>query len=135
MSEHDLFRSRPPAPLRVAMLAAAAFAAATAAADTARVERAVEVPMRPHARYSSERCIALAAHDRLSFVIEAEHAVDFNVHHHTRTNTEYPIRRRVDGFLSGSLVAATDGEYCFMWTNPEPRPGEFSIRLRYAIGA
>jgi hypothetical protein len=135
MSEQGPAGSRRLPSIRAGALTAIAFAGAAAAgvAEAAPVEQAVEVPMRAHASYFSERCIALQARDRLTFTVETAHAVDFNVHHHTDSATEYPVRRRVDDLFTQTIVAAGGGEYCFMWTNPERRPGPFTIRLHYAV--
>lgn len=111
-------------------LAAAAVAGPRPAA--AEADAVLDVQMQMHASYFSERCMEFPPNEQLSFSVEAEYPVDFNVHRHTETATEYPVKLRVEQSYTGTLTVA-GGEYCFMWQNPANRPGDFQVTLRYKV--
>jgi hypothetical protein len=128
---------------RSSLIQACAFSAFAAFAGTAggAAERAANIDatraiaMQKHQGYFSEHCVELQAHARLAFDLHSPYPVDFNIHHHSQTATEYPVRQRLDGHYQSALVLPSGGEYCFMWENPESRANDFTIRLHYTVTA
>ena len=129
MSEHG----HSPMHLSLCASAIALACASPVARGGTPAEQTLDIPMKAHRLYFSERCIEVSAGDRLSFAVETPYPADFNIHHHTETATEYPVRRRIEERDQGTLVLAGGGEYCFMWQNPESRSGDYTIRLSYSV--
>jgi hypothetical protein len=115
--------------------AALACAANAAAAPPAPYATSLDIAMQKHQHYFSERCITALAGARLAFAVESPYPVDFNVHHHMPSATEYPVKQRLEGRYQSTIVLPGGGEYCFMWENPESRATDFTIRLHYTATA
>jgi hypothetical protein len=115
----------------VLLVARTAVAAEAAGAEAAAGEAGpmhYEVPMQAHAGYSSERCLTLDER-RLSVEFESPVPVEFNVHHHTDTATEFPVPKRVTTSYSGTVSISERGEYCFMWMNDAAHDAPFVLEL------
>ena len=96
-------------------------------------EQVLSIPMQKHQGYSSERCVVFAGSTRLRFSFSSDYAVNFNLHHHTETTTEYPVGKSTERDFSTSVTLPDGGEYCFMWENPQSQSTEFSISLRFSV--
>lgn len=88
-------------------------------------------PMRAHEGYFREHCTQLQSGQTLDFRVVTPHPVDFNIHHHTDSDTTYPVRQPVQRELATSLAITDSGEYCFMWRNSGDYPADYSIDLTY----
>jgi hypothetical protein len=108
--------------------------AAPGAAGPSRPADAFDVAMQLHQGYFSERCVELAV-ATLRFEIDSPHPVEFNIHHHTETSTDFPVAARVEEHFAGTIELASPGEYCFMLRNLEDRAADFTIRLSYEASA
>lgn len=81
--------------------------------------------------YMNETCVELEPGHALVYEFNSAYAVDFNIHHHTPTTTEFPVKLTVNGHHDGRLELPDGGEYCFMWSNPANQPDAFVIELAY----
>lgn len=91
----------------------------------------LEFHMASVTNYMKEACVDFARGSTLQYEFEAAYPVDFNIHHHTETTTEFPVKLRIEGLHKGKLPLPEGGEYCFMWKNPIEQPDDFVIVLRY----
>lgn len=117
----------------VSLIGALISMAGAASEESSESDRQSVIPMQMHKGYSSERCIKVQQQSLLSFSLETPFQVEFNIHHHTDTSTEFPVKRLVQSSYSQSLTLASAGEYCFMWMNPASRPTDYSIDLQYTL--
>jgi hypothetical protein len=60
---------------------------------------------------------------------EASGPLDFNIHYHEGQAVRYPAREDAAAGSSGTLQAALDQDYCWMWTNKARHP----VSLRLAL--
>ncbi len=115
-------------PVALALVSALLAAPSVLAGEVQRSEE-----MRAHAGYFREHCIELQAGKSLAFSFTTPHPVDFNIHHHTDTETTYSVRQAVERELVLTLPIGDSGEYCFMWKNPADYPAAYPIELRYQV--
>ena len=57
---------------------------------------------------------------------------DFNIHYHVGKEVSYPENRKGVASAEGSLVAALDQDFCWMWTNRSAQPLDMDVRLKQA---
>ncbi|GEM_PF-3974085 len=93
----------------------------------------MRVKMQSHASYSMERCIEAHAGQWLRARFDTPQPVDFNIHRHAETVTEYPLKRRVSGALDERVRLVADGEYCFQWVNPQNLDTAFAFDFRFEL--
>lgn len=90
-------------------------------------------PMAAHEGYFREHCLELQAGQKLDFRFTTPNPVNFNIHHHSETDTTYPVRQQVESELTTTLPIADSGEYCFMWRNLADYPAAYPIELTYHL--
>jgi len=93
----------------------------------------LRVQLQSHASYSFERCVEARAGQWLQLRFDTPQAVDFNIHHHAQSGTEYPLKQRVSGILDERVMLAADGEYCFQWINPNNLDAAFAFDFSYQL--
>ncbi|MBN8507058.1 MAG: hypothetical protein J0L57_00445 [Burkholderiales bacterium] len=77
----------------------------------------------------AEVCGKLLRNDRVAWRFEASGPLDFNIHYHEGQAVRYPAREDAAAGSSGTLQAALDQDYCWMWTNKARHP----VSLRLAL--
>lgn len=120
--------------LWLAALPVCAFAVAPVRADVIDIawsaERRFEHSAEVAPGRSTEICGKLARGATVRWEFEAGGPLDFNIHYHAGKEVVYPARRSATRRGEGSLPAALDQDYCWMWTNKATRP----VRLRVSLG-
>ena len=98
------------------------------------VEKAVDVPMEPAQHHFREYCLILEKNSRIVYRINTPYPLDFNIHHHPEAGpTVYPVKTLIEKSHSGKVTVEAQGDYCFMWQNPQDRPEKFTAYLKYSI--
>lgn len=117
-------------------IAALAVLASSLASHAAAPATTLEIAMQAHAGYFVERCMQFpGARQTLSIDVHTPHPVDFNIHFHTETATEFPLKLELAGHYEGTVTLPSGGEYCFMWRNTADHEADFTIRLQYETAA
>ena len=119
-------------------IAAAVFAAAAAVPFTAQAEM-VPIAWDSAGRFAHELrvppgkyvelCEKLPAGSSVQWSFEAGGPVNFNVHYHEGKQVHYPARLDNADKGEGSLKAAIDLDYCWMWTNKAAAEVALKVRL------
>ena len=92
-----------------------------------------EIPMQHHAGYFREKCLQLNVAQQIHYSVKTSHTVEFNIHHHSETDTFYPVKHQLREFTEDTLDVGADGEYCFMWTNISDAGIDYTIILEYEV--
>lgn len=62
-----------------------------------------------------ERCLKLAAGERIRYRFRASAPVDFNIHYHRGSDVFYPVRQTGVREIDATFRAEADDDYCLMW--------------------
>jgi hypothetical protein len=65
----------------------------------------------------AELCTRLDAGAGVQWAFAADAPLDFNIHYHVGNRIEYPAKADGSRRESGTLIAASPQDYCWMWTN------------------
>ena len=65
----------------------------------------------------AELCTRLGAGAGVQWAFAADAPLDFNIHYHIGNRIEYPAKADGSRHETGTLVAASAQDYCWMWTN------------------
>ena len=115
-----------------ALLPAAALAAAPQAIFEIRWDERGGAALRtqvPAGRFT-EWCGPLRAGESVNWEFEAAEPLDMNVHYHEGRTVHYPVQRDSVRLWSGTLHAAAEHQYCWMWTNRGNTPVALQARLQ-----
>lgn len=120
-----------PASFLVIALACGAASANTAINEiawTAGGNAALDISV-PVSRFA-EWCGKLRKGDQVAWQFESGEALDMNVHFHEGKAVHEPVK--FDGVKTGkgTLSAASDQDYCWMWTNKSGRAVQLKASLR-----
>ena len=77
-----------------------------------------------------EACGKLAAGARVAWAYEASAPLDFNIHYHVGKDVVYPPQLDQTAVAKNTLAAATEQDYCWMWTNKTKAAAQLSLTLR-----
>ena len=77
-----------------------------------RLEQAIE----PDDVY--ELCLVLTPEQQLRYAFTATHKLGFNIHYHENHEVFYPVAEHQTVAAEAIFTAASEQEYCLMWTNP-----------------
>ena len=77
----------------------------------------------------AEACGALARGQAVRWSFESPAPLNFNIHYHVGEKVEYPVRRDAVARAEGTLEAASDEDYCWMWSNKGSAPLNLQVRL------
>ena len=78
----------------------------------------------------AEWCGALRAGESVNWEFEAAEPLDINIHYHEGRNVHFPVQRDSVRLWNGTLQAAIDQQYCWMWTNRGTTPVALQARLQ-----
>lgn len=76
-----------------------------------------------------ELCGRLPAGAKVRWQFEVDAPVSFNIHYHEAKAVRFPAKEENTRRSSGTLVAAIDQDYCWMWTIKNADPAALSVRL------
>ena len=65
----------------------------------------------------AEECRNLASDERVRYRFEASAAVPFNVHFHSGSTVEYPVKIDRTSDSASIFTAPSKQDFCWMWTN------------------
>jgi len=112
--------------LRASALTGLLCAALSASASTAPLGGfALDVP----ARGFEERCVQLAAGERVRYRFSASGEVDFNIHFHRGKDVHYPVRVSASRGEDAIFNAPGADVYCLMWE----RKGDGAVRVEGSV--
>ncbi len=77
-----------------------------------------------------EECIELKSGEKLDYSFTSPQPVDFNIHYHKRDVVNYPVKRDSVKSSQDIFEAASDQEYCWMWTNSSTEPVTLVYRCK-----
>jgi hypothetical protein len=80
----------------------------------------------------AEWCGKLHQGDKVQWRFESEAALNFNVHYHEGKEVRFPARQDGVARAEGSLQAALDQDFCWMWTNKTKEPVVLKASLQRA---
>ena len=80
----------------------------------------------------AEWCGKLPGGARVQWQFEASGALNFNVHFHEGKEVRFPAKLDATSKADGTLQAAVDQDYCWMWTNKSAAPVTLKAQLRKA---
>jgi len=109
-----------------AIIVAVAFAGDVAADSATRL---FTHPIRT--RGIAEECFELRAGQTIGYAFESTAPVDFNIHFHRGNDVEYPVKRDQVQRAEDRFAAASNEEYCLMWTNMTQAPVRVSGKLSF----
>lgn len=78
----------------------------------------------------AEWCGKLRKGEAVRWEFSSGENVDMNVHYHEGKDVHYPVKMNAVKTAAGTLVAAVDHEYCWMWTNKAGAAAPLSAQLR-----
>lgn len=108
-------------PSRACGIALLALGATASAATSESGPFELQVP----ARGFEERCVQLAAGQRMHYRFRADGDVDFNLHFHRGAEVHYPVKRAATRAEQGEYTAPHADGYCLMWE----RRGDGAVRV------
>ena len=111
-------------------LGSSAFAVAE---ESARQEMAVKIMGIEN--YFAEQCVTFAAGKQVRYHFTSPHPLDFNVHYHSKSETNFEAEEQQVTEYSGAFVADVEREYCFMWTNKKAVGEDWDLTLHYQTSA
>ena len=77
-----------------------------------------------------EFCGKLNAGDVIHWSFDASAPVDFNIHYHLGTETEFPAKQAQVSAGQDTLRAAVHEDYCWMWSNKSTHRLRIDVRLQ-----
>lgn len=77
-----------------------------------------------------EVCGKVAAGVRVAWAYEASAPLDFNVHYHVGKDVVFPKQLEHTAAAKDTLAAATEQDYCWMWSNKNKAAAQLSLTLR-----
>ena len=77
-----------------------------------------------------EFCGKLNAGDVIRWSFDASAPVDFNIHYHLGTETEFPAKQAQVSAGQGTLRIAVAEDHCWMWSNKATRRLRVDVRLQ-----
>lgn len=81
-----------------------------------------------------ERCEVVGQRARLRVTFDSPYRVDFDIHHHTDTETFWPLKLSGVSEYTGEIIADAGIEYCFNFVNKTLRsePWTFPVTVEIA---
>lgn len=80
-------------------------------------------------------CGALRTREVVNWEFEAAEPLDMNIHFHDARIVRYPVQRESVRLWRGTLQAALDQQYCWMWSNRGATPVALQARLQKPLAA
>jgi hypothetical protein len=127
-------------PRRSLALAASSAALAALAASAPAAAQMVPITWDGAGRFTTdaavpagrfvEMCEQLSHGARVRWRYEAAAPLDFNVHFHAGRSVTYPTQIQGAAHADGALQAASDQEYCWMWTNQATKDVSLHVELQ-----
>ncbi len=77
-----------------------------------------------------EFCGKLNADDAVQWSFDASAPVDFNIHYHRGSDTEFPAKQAQVSAGRDTLRVAVAEDYCWMWSNKTTRRLRVNVRLQ-----
>ncbi|HET7868416.1 MAG TPA: hypothetical protein VFL86_28730 [Burkholderiaceae bacterium] len=77
-----------------------------------------------------EVCGKLSASSVVDWQFHAAAPLNFNVHFHEGKEVRFPAKQDGVAKQSGQLVATSDQDYCWMWTNKGTKPSALAVELK-----
>lgn len=78
-----------------------------------------------------EVCGKLNAGDAIRWAFVASAPLDFNIHFHVGTATEFPAKQTQVSSGEDTLRIAVREDYCWMWRNASPSQAKVEVSLRH----
>lgn len=91
------------------------------------------VPMVGVTNYMREACIKFTAGDTVQYRFESEHEVNFDIHYHPDSGTQFKERKDAVMQIASEFKSETTQPYCFTWKNKHELDKEWSITLHYLV--
>lgn len=101
--------------------------------ETSVETHTMRVEMRGSNNFMKEQCVKFSAGDSVHYTFSSPHPLDFNVHYHTDTATEFPAKETNVTSFSGELLVQDAQEFCFMWTNKNRMDARWKFDLIYSV--
>lgn len=78
----------------------------------------------------AEVCGKLSKGQTIAWNFRAEAPTNFNIHYHEGKKVTYPAKIDGAGAAEGQLLAATEQDYCWMWSNKSDRALTLELTLQ-----
>ena len=76
-----------------------------------------------------ELCAKLQPGLNVAWSFSSAEPMDFNIHYHEGKDVRMPARADQSRSSSGLLAVTSSQDYCWMWTNKTPTPGNVAVQL------
>ncbi|MGM8228519.1 hypothetical protein ACSV5M_18200 [Cellvibrio sp. ARAG 10.3] len=103
----------------------------TATIATANEWQQLSVPMVGVEHYTREVCLEFHAGDSVQYRFTSKHPVNFNIHYHPESGTEFKNRLETVQDVSDKFSVESTQPYCFTWSNKTEAGEEWDIKLEY----
>jgi hypothetical protein len=77
----------------------------------------------------AELCGKLAKGAAVRWRYESSGPLNFNIHYHEGKTVHYPVKQEATARAEGTLAAALDQDYCWMWSNKGTTPLPLQVQL------
>lgn len=77
----------------------------------------------------AELCGKLDKGQAVRWRFDSPQPLHFNIHYHVGKEVVYPVRQSGVATAEGSLAAALDQDYCWMWTNKSAQAATLQVQL------
>jgi hypothetical protein len=91
------------------------------------------VPMVGVINYMREACIKFTAGDTVQYRFESAHEVNFDIHYHPDSGTQFKERKDAVMQVAGEFNSEKTQPYCFTWKNKHELDKEWNITLQYVV--